>query len=508
VTARSNGDTFSYDANGNMIQRVQDGVTWTQVFDAENRLVSVSNGTTTTTYVYDGSGGRLKRIVNDGTTVTTTLYVAGMEIEKVGGAETKRTVYYPSGGAFRVIGGSNAGLYYRHGDHLGSTSVLSDAIGMKVAGSDVVYAPFGEARSGEQSALTDFGYTGQRRDAGAGGLMYYGARYYLPGIQHFISADTIVPEPANPQAFNRYSYVLNRPISMVDPSGHWPNWLDNIVQQVKQTVQQIFTPKPPRPKSSSSTSTSTPTATTTPYPTPSPTSTPYPTPTPSITPTPYMQTPTPTPIPSSFSSNVSGGVTGSQSGQPTFTPTAASAQTPPIQTSTPPAPHRPTPPAITPTSTPTPALTQTVQPPYNPYDYPPYLTRSPQTSYTERDPDYIRASASVSLGFLNPALEPFSVDYSHIWDSYGNEYYSWGASGGKGLTLGTGSVSWGYVSGPFGPPPSEQRVENAILGNNVSVSAGFALGLTVTLSSFEYGIYLPQIGGSYSHTWFTKHGDR
>ena len=213
----SNDDSFTYDANGNMTSRVQNGVTWTQTFDAENRLVSVTDGTTTTQYVYDGSGGRVKRIVGN----TTTLYVAGMEIEKVSGTETQRTVYYPAGGAFRVIVASPASntLYFRHSDHLGSTSVLSDATGAKVTGSDVVYAPFGVVRSGAESALTDFGYTGQIHDDDTGGLMFYGARYYLPGVMRFISADTIIPG-MNPQALNRYSYVLNSPINMIDPSGH------------------------------------------------------------------------------------------------------------------------------------------------------------------------------------------------------------------------------------------------------------------------------------------------
>ena len=29
-----------------------------------------------------------------------------------------------------------------------------------------------------------------------------------------------MPDPQNPQSFNRYSYVLNRPLSLADPSGH------------------------------------------------------------------------------------------------------------------------------------------------------------------------------------------------------------------------------------------------------------------------------------------------
>ena len=35
-----------------------------------------------------------------------------------------------------------------------------------------------------------------------------------------LTPDSIVPDPANPQSFNRYSYVLNSPLNFTDPSGH------------------------------------------------------------------------------------------------------------------------------------------------------------------------------------------------------------------------------------------------------------------------------------------------
>ena len=35
-----------------------------------------------------------------------------------------------------------------------------------------------------------------------------------------MSADTIVPDPSNPQSYNRYAYTLNNPLRYTDPSGH------------------------------------------------------------------------------------------------------------------------------------------------------------------------------------------------------------------------------------------------------------------------------------------------
>ncbi|MCP4422224.1 MAG: RHS repeat-associated core domain-containing protein, partial [Chloroflexi bacterium] len=59
--------------------------------------------------------------------------------------------------------------------------------------------------------LTDRGFTGHKENRDIG-LTYMNARFYVPGIGRFASADTIVPNPASPQSFNRYSYVLNSPL--------------------------------------------------------------------------------------------------------------------------------------------------------------------------------------------------------------------------------------------------------------------------------------------------------
>lgn len=41
-----------------------------------------------------------------------------------------------------------------------------------------------------------------------------------PYLNHFIQPDTLIPDPSNPQAYNRFGYVQNSPINFNDPTGH------------------------------------------------------------------------------------------------------------------------------------------------------------------------------------------------------------------------------------------------------------------------------------------------
>jgi RHS repeat-associated protein len=100
-----------------------------------------------------------------------------------------------------------------------------------------MYYPFGEVRWASAEMPTDFGYTGQRLDGT--GLMFYNARYYAPVLGRFVQADTIVPEPGNSQALNRYSYVYNNPLGYVDPSGHWPGWLEKAAGAAHQFIDDM-----------------------------------------------------------------------------------------------------------------------------------------------------------------------------------------------------------------------------------------------------------------------------
>ena len=206
-----------------MVTRMEGGVTYIENYDADceappkggNRLVSVnvSGQSQPTPFIYDGDGNLVKQIKPDG---NKTLYVGGIyEVNKnAGGSVTGTKTYYPAAGAMR----DGSTLYYVLKDHLGSASVLTDASGATVAGAETRYYPFGEARF-TGPMVTDKLFTGKRQIAELG-IYHYQARFYSPKLGRFLSADTIVPGYANPQSWNRYSYVVNNPLRYTDPTGH------------------------------------------------------------------------------------------------------------------------------------------------------------------------------------------------------------------------------------------------------------------------------------------------
>jgi RHS repeat-associated protein len=183
-------------------------------WDAENRLAAVSCNGNTTSYVYDGDGNRIKKTVDGVSTVYVNQYyeVTGTEVT---------TNYYLGSKLIAVKKGEE--LSYIQQDHLGGTSGTSDTSGNSA--STIRYLPFGLTRFSTGTLPTDKKFTGQLLDTT--GLYYYNARYYDPSIGRFISADTIVQDPSNPQTLNRYSYCLNNPLKYIDPTGHGIDDLDS-----------------------------------------------------------------------------------------------------------------------------------------------------------------------------------------------------------------------------------------------------------------------------------------
>jgi RHS repeat-associated protein len=108
------------------------------------------------------------------------------------------------------------------------------------------YTPYGSfavnaITQERNNAITHF-YTGKELDST--GLYYYGARFYSHELGRFITPDTIVQAPYDPQSLNRYSYCRNNPINYVDPTGHkwsWKKFWHSVVSGVAAGVTFVVT---------------------------------------------------------------------------------------------------------------------------------------------------------------------------------------------------------------------------------------------------------------------------
>lgn len=223
---------YAYDSNGNMTTcfDLADPAGMKQrsiLYNAENMPTQIDvfpyGGGTSTTYgfSYDGNGRRVLKWIGG---IVNTVYV-GPHFEVVNGVEAS----YIFAGNQRIAKVTGTGTQYFHQDHLGSATRLTNETGQLMEQAE--YLPFGQMRPGSSSPpfASNYKYTDQEFDVGTG-LYNYDARLYDPIIGRFISPDSIVPDYTNPQALNRYSYVLNNPLIYIDQTGHdWgpgapPDW--------------------------------------------------------------------------------------------------------------------------------------------------------------------------------------------------------------------------------------------------------------------------------------------
>ncbi len=217
INFNGNNYAYTYDGNGNMTAGPDftdptQTATRAITYNADNLPTNIAwtkAATVTSAFTYDGSGTRVKKAIQGG---STTWYI-GSHYEKKDSTYTK----YIFAGGTRIAKVTTSGYHILHGDHLGSSTVISDSSGAIAESTE--YNPFGTTRTHSGATLTNYKYTDQELDPETG-LYNYGARYYDPMIGRFISPDPIVQAPFNPQSLNRYSYCINSPLMYVDPSGN------------------------------------------------------------------------------------------------------------------------------------------------------------------------------------------------------------------------------------------------------------------------------------------------
>jgi RHS repeat-associated protein len=200
-----------------MLTRVGGGQTFNYSYDAENHLTSVS-GSATATMVYDGDGNRVKSTIGG----TTTVYIGNYPspllragFEWTGSASTLVKYFYA--GTNRIAMKKGSTVYYTFGDHLGSTAITASSAGAKLG--ELRYKPWGENRYTWGTTYTSRQFTGQVNESSLG-LYFFNARWYDAALGRFLQADSLIPEPGNPQAWDRYAYSYGNPVKYIDPTGH------------------------------------------------------------------------------------------------------------------------------------------------------------------------------------------------------------------------------------------------------------------------------------------------
>jgi RHS repeat-associated protein len=242
------------------LEQTAAGRRWDYEYDASSRLTwarerALSGGAVRSSLAiaYDAWGDRVQKVYTDGVAATTTTIWLSKDFElrttsRAGGIsrtkhyeapDGRRLASYTDGGplpgqvsvaALPALADGPwhgttresvpTGWVFVHGNHLGSSSVTTNAAGEVL--SRTVYAPFGEIigpRSrGTDSTTTKF--AGLELDEETG-LHFASARYYDTLTARFLTADTVTPgEGQSSQGWNRYAYSRNNPVVYVDPSGH------------------------------------------------------------------------------------------------------------------------------------------------------------------------------------------------------------------------------------------------------------------------------------------------
>ena len=199
VSVSGSGATYTYDANGNLSQKVDGADTWGYEWNAENQLTRVTKNTVEQArFNYDPIGRRVEKVAGG----TTTGFTHANEdiLRQVAGSSTLKYVHGP-GIDEPVATDDGSALSYFHLDGLGSAVKTTSASGTVTLSRQ--YDAWGNLQSGIGAG---YAFTSREWDAEVG-LSYYRARFFDPKNGRFVSEDPLHFRDGP----NHYEYVRSNP---------------------------------------------------------------------------------------------------------------------------------------------------------------------------------------------------------------------------------------------------------------------------------------------------------
>jgi RHS repeat-associated protein len=237
---------YQYDEHGNMLN-LQNG-SFNLIWNYAGQLKEVNlGGGGIAHYVYDGSGQRVRKVIESEGFIKERIHLVGYEVyrERQGNTinlERETLHIMDSKQRLALIEtrtlGNDHGLInlirYQYSNHLGTACLELDGnnVNSKIISYEEYY-PFGnsayQACSNQTETPKRHRFTSKERDEETG-LYYQTARYYVPWLGRWVSSD-----PAGTiDGPNLYRYVRNNPVLFTDPDGMDPPLQNDTRSQEKR----------------------------------------------------------------------------------------------------------------------------------------------------------------------------------------------------------------------------------------------------------------------------------
>ena len=256
------GTAFTYDDNGNLLQQ---GVSRIYTYDDENQAETVTwSSTWKSHYFYDGKMRKRKKLLYYWTGSTWSLntevrylYDGMLPVQERSSANAP-TVTYTRGndlsGSLNGAGGiggllarshgysSGTGGWsthnYYHADGNGNVTFLINS--SQTIAASYKYNPFGGtiASSGSYATANTMRFSSKEIDSNAGGIYYYGYRWYDPLLQRWLNRDPL----GEAGGINLYTFANNSSINRVDGFGltsEEPGFVDGLIEWGKNVPGRL-----------------------------------------------------------------------------------------------------------------------------------------------------------------------------------------------------------------------------------------------------------------------------
>src|SRR5579885_747130 len=217
-TNRISAGGYSYDAAGNL---TSDGF-HSYTYDAEGNITAVDGGNTAS-YVYDALNHKIRIQLPASQQTVEYVYDAWGRITSLGGPPSDNAESHIFWDGLQIAFRAGTGLtFFTHKDWVNTDRVHTDASGASAAVfTSAAFGDGGTVTSSENEADWDFHRFGDLDYNAETATNDAHFRQYSPAQGRWMSPDPYDGsyDFSNPQSLNRYSYVMNNPLSGTDPTG-------------------------------------------------------------------------------------------------------------------------------------------------------------------------------------------------------------------------------------------------------------------------------------------------